>query len=792
MFGQFLREQGLIDEESIRLALDFQQKTRPSFETLVRTYGMLSDTQILDVLTVAREQERRFEDVATERGFLNPEEVRTLQKDADNYHLPFGETLVLLGLMDRSQMEGMLLEYWSQNGEKTRPTTPRLRRQQPIKRLKTLCKLVQDVGATRAPVDTLKRILRAARESVPCDCCFLATVDHEENIRIQEIWETRERLPGLVEATTKVEDLEHNHTSGIYRFVAADGRPYRTGDVESADERYYVAGWKGVRSNVTVPILNPDRKVIGVLLLESVERDAFSAEDQAFLEILAAYSAMAMERAEQTARRAKESRILWNIGDCMRKAEQGVVTSEGTRSVLEQVLDLCLDEVQANQGFVALLDPDRNTLDISIIKGEKVLPTTRRPTSILVGEGISGTAAATKKPVLVGEVEESSEFIAIFEDIHSELAVPLIYLDQVIGVINFESRRRNAFTEEHLAYCQRLADTFAPLVHAAQFFEFTKDKFGVGIQLVGQSLAMTRLKEVLAKAARSEATIMLIGDSGTGKEFIAKHIHFNSRRRNGPFEVISCTNTQPELVESELFGHVAGSFTGAVGDKVGLFEIADGGTVLLDEIGDLPLDLQGKLLRVLQEGTYRRIGDTQTRRINVRIVTATNRNLKQMIREGTFRQDLFFRLDQIAIHIPPLMERREDILLLTDHFVQKYSEIEGRDVKGLSEDAIAFLWRRDWPGNVRELEYFIYKLIIFTDKPVIQGEDVRRVAAMFEVELKDKISTKLEEEELRHEIAMALNATRTDARLFKARATRYLGWDKNTLAQKMKQLGIPG
>jgi transcriptional regulator with PAS, ATPase and Fis domain len=303
---------------------------------------------------------------------------------------------------------------------------------------------------------------------------------------------------------------------------------------------------------------------------------------------------------------------------------------------------------------------------------------------------------------------------------------------------------------------------------------------------------MTRLKEVLARAARSEATIMLIGDSGTGKEYIAKHIHFNSRRRSGPFEVISCTNTQPELVESELFGHVAGSFTGAIGDKAGLFEIADGGTVLLDEIGDLPLDLQGKLLRVLQEGTYRRIGDTTTRRINVRVVTATNRNLKKMIREGTFRQDLFFRLDQIAIHIPPLRERREDILLLTDHFVQKYSEIEGRDVKGLSEDAIALLWRRDWPGNVRELEYFIYKLIIFTDKPVVQGEDVRRVATMFEVDLKDKIPTKLEEEELRHEIAMALNATRTEERLFKARATRYLGWDKNTLAQKMKNLGIPG
>ncbi len=790
MFGQYLLHQGLVGENDLEKALDFQNKSRPTFETLVRAQGLLSDTQILDLLTIARQQSRTFEDIATERGLLRPEEVKSLQERAGEYHLPLGETLVLLGILDRMQMEEMLLDYWNQDGRRRDEVALPVRRQQPLERLKTLCKLFQDVGASKRLSDTLKHLLTACRTSVPCDCGFIATVDPEKNIKIQEIWETRARLAGLKDVAAKVIDLEKNHTSGIFRHVAATGKAYRTGNVESEDEIYYVPGWQGVRSNLTVPILNPEKKIIGVLLMESVDMDAFTPEDQVFLEILAGYAAMAMDRAGHAERREKEGRILWDFSHCMLEAEKGVVTTEGTLKVLHRVLDLCLEEVEANQGFIALLDPDKKALEISIVKGDRLLPTTSRPEVIPLGEGITGRVAATARPLLVNDVNRNSGFIPIFEEMHSELAVPLIYLNQVIGVLNIESRQKDAFREEHLDYCTRLADAFAPLVRSAQFYEYTKDKFGVGIQLVGRSLAMTRLKEVLVKAARSEASIMLIGDSGTGKEYIAKHIHFNSRRRAGPFEVISCTNTHSELVESELFGHIAGSFTGAVTDKVGLFEIADGGTVLLDEIGDLQLDLQGKLLRVLQEGTYRRIGDTVTRKVNVRVVTATNKDLKAMVAEGTFRQDLFYRLDQVALHIPPLRERREDILLLTDYFVKKYSKIESRDVKGLSEGALALLWRQDWPGNVRELEYFIYKLLIFSDNAAITGKDVERIAGMFDVELKQKIPTKLEDEALKHEIQMALNATRTEKRLFKARATRYLGWDKNTLSQKIRSLGI--
>ncbi len=788
-FGRFLRDAGLVQDADITRAVDFQRRTTPSFETLVRAYGLLDDHQILELLAESRTAERSFDDLATERGLLSADDAELLRRRAKDYHLPLGETLVLLGLIDRPTMEAKLRDYWRTAARTTTTPEPAAR---PIDRLESLRELFRAVGGARKRADTLERILDAAVRCVPCDCAFVATVDRERQIKVERLFETRDRLPSLEDVTTKVLDLEQNHTRGIYRHVAATGETYRTGDVEAQSERYYIPGWEGVRSNLTVPITNPDGTVVGVLALESVDADAFDEQDQRYLETLAAYAAMAMRGVEQSERRAKEGRVLWNFGHCMRAASKGVATTEGTRAVLEQVLALCLEESGAHQGYIALREPASDTLDVAILKGDRALPKGRRPTAFKFGEGITGTVARTGEPIVTGNVGDRDEFIEVFEGMRSELAVPLVYHREVIGVLNLESRKTDAFSDDDLDYCRRLADTFAPLVHAAQFFEYTEKVFGRGIQLVGNSLAMARLRHTLLPAARSEATILLTGESGTGKEFVSKQIHFNSRRREGPFEVISCTNTQAELIESELFGHKAGSFTGAAGDKIGLFELADGGTIFLDEIGDLQFDLQGKLLRVLQEGTIRRIGDTETRRVDVRVVAATHRDLKAMVEAGTFRPDLYYRLDQVSIEIPPLRERREDIVLLTDHFVRKYGEIEERRIEEITEDAVGHLWRRDWPGNVRELEYFVYKLVIFTEGERITGEDVERVAEQFDITLSPKIPTKLESTRLRHEIEMALNATRTDDRLFKARATRYLGWDKNTLASKMKALDIPG
>lgn len=225
--------------------------------------------------------------------------------------------------------------------------------------------------------------------------------------------------------------------------------------------------------------------------------------------------------------------------------------------------------------------------------------------------------------------------------------------------------------------------------------------------LIGKSRKMINLYEMIEKIAPSGVTVMISGESGTGKELAAKAIHYNSERRQQPFIAVNCGAIPESLIESELFGHVKGAFTGAVSDRPGLFEQADGGTLFLDEIGEVPLLLQPKLLRVLQEREMRRVGGRETKKIDVRIITATNRDLELQVAEGTFREDLYYRLNVVDLIMPPLRERPEDILLLAEHFFKKHGGVNSSSAGILSPEALEFLWGYQFPGNVRELENII-------------------------------------------------------------------------------------
>ena len=225
--------------------------------------------------------------------------------------------------------------------------------------------------------------------------------------------------------------------------------------------------------------------------------------------------------------------------------------------------------------------------------------------------------------------------------------------------------------------------------------------------LIGKSRKMISLYEMIEKVAPSSVTVMISGESGTGKELAAKAIHYNSDRRDKPFIAVNCGAIPETLMESELFGHVKGSFTGAISDRPGLFEQANGGTLFLDEIGEVPLLLQSKLLRVLQERELRRVGGGETRKVDVRIITATNRDLESQVSEGTFREDLYYRLNVVEMTMPPLRERPEDIPLLADHFYSKYARRKSLKKNLLSPEALDFLWGYQFPGNVRELENII-------------------------------------------------------------------------------------
>jgi two-component system response regulator PilR (NtrC family) len=251
--------------------------------------------------------------------------------------------------------------------------------------------------------------------------------------------------------------------------------------------------------------------------------------------------------------------------------------------------------------------------------------------------------------------------------------------------------------------------------------------------MIGKSKGMLKVYSLIKKVAETPTNVLILGESGTGKELVARAIHANSQRKNVPFAVINCGGVPESLLESELFGYVKGAFTGAYGDKPGLFEIARGGTIFLDEIGDLPPLLQVKLLRVVQEKTFRRVGGTEEKKVDVRIISATNKNLEEKVKDGSFREDLYFRLNVIPINIPPLRERKEDIPVLTKHFIEKCSKEFGKEIRTISSYAMELLMKYPFPGNVRELENIIERSVAMETSNIILPENLHMSGNLMEV-----------------------------------------------------------
>lgn len=236
--------------------------------------------------------------------------------------------------------------------------------------------------------------------------------------------------------------------------------------------------------------------------------------------------------------------------------------------------------------------------------------------------------------------------------------------------------------------------------------------------LIGESGAIKDICELIKKVAPTDSTVLIHGESGTGKELVARAIHRNSPRRDKSFVVVDCGALAASVIESELFGYVKGAYTGATESKPGLFEIAEGGTILLDEIANIHLDIQAKLLRVLQEQEFKRVGDAKSRKMNIRFIAATNRDLKKLMKEKSFREDLFYRLDVFRIYLPPLRERKEDIPLLASYFLSLFTKSMHKNVKGFSTEALLLLKEYDWPGNVRELRNLVERLTIMSDESI--------------------------------------------------------------------------
>ncbi len=303
--------------------------------------------------------------------------------------------------------------------------------------------------------------------------------------------------------------------------------------------------------------------------------------------------------------------------------------------------------------------------------------------------------------------------------------------------------------------------------------------------ILGGSEAMRKVFDAVRKAAASKATVLITGESGTGKELVARAIHYNSPRASAPFVPVNCGGIPEGLLESELFGHVRGAFTGATETRAGFFQTADGGTIFLDEISETSLAMQVKLLRVLQEREVYMVGDTRPRKVDVRILAATNKELRSLVEKETFREDLFFRLSVITIAVPRLAERENDVLMLASHFADKFSRECGKSGVRFSDDALNALMSYDWPGNVRELENVVQRAIVMTDGETIRAFDLPSLMR-FSAPRATQLHRSLAEVEQEHIISVLASVNGN-----KTRAAEILGIDRKTLREKLKSQKTP-
>ena len=410
--------------------------------------------------------------------------------------------------------------------------------------------------------------------------------------------------------------------------------------------------------------------------------------------------------------------------------------SLGLKKSLYQVLDILSKSTDMVRGTITILNPLRDEISIEVAHGLSKAAMERGKYKL--GEGITGRVIQTGKALVVPKISEEPQFLnrtatrrAVHDQELSFICVPVKKGNQVIGALSVDRPFDKSYS---LKEGERLLSIIAAMVaqhvinletiqrEREQLREENKrlqqelsNKYRI-TNIVGNSNKMRDVFQMISQVSKSNATVLIRGESGTGKELASNAIHYNSLRSQSPFVKVNCVALPSNLIESELFGHEKGAFTGAIKQKRGKFELAHKGTIFLDEIGSISVDVQVKLLRVLQEKEFERVGGYETIKTDVRVIAATNKNLEQAVEDGTFRGDLYYRLNVFPIYMPPLRERKTDVLLLADYFLEKYAKENRKDIRRFSTPAIDMLVQYHWPGNVRELENCIERAVLLCEE----------------------------------------------------------------------------
>lgn len=490
------------------------------------------------------------------------------------------------------------------------------------------------------------------------------------------------------------------------------------------------------------------------------------------------------------------------------EVSQTMVSSFELDRNLRRSMRILSERLGLSRATVTLVHPETRELRIAAAHGLTRAAIARG--IYRVGEGVIGRVVSSGEPMIIPDIGEEPLFLDRTQSRPSRddtafVSVPIKLRGEILGVLSADRvlADESASLEEDVRVLEVIASIIAHSVrlywtyrHEVESKERARAELRSRYSLpniIGGSDAMQEVFRVAQKVARSQATVLLRGESGTGKELIAHALHYQGMRPKGPFIAINCAALPENLLEAELFGYEKGAFTGAVASKQGRFELARGGSIFLDEVGDVSPALQAKLLRVLQERTFERLGGTKTLTTDARIISATNRDLEEMVRDHEFREDLYWRLNVVPVFLPPLRDRREDLPLLIEHFLDRFTRTAGRLVS-LSPETMRLLMRYPWPGNIRELENTLQRLVVLAEEDVIGPSDLPMHLLMHDMPGEPGAESgheTLEDEVEALERRRIVSALRRNAHV-QARAARELGITARQLGYKMRKYDIEG
>lgn len=674
-------------------------------------------------------------------------------------------------------------------------------------RYAALLDVAESITTHRHLQDLFQDISRHLRALVPFDGLSLALYDPSTETVCLHLLHTHQPLiappPMGLRIPVAETPFSLRHTQ----------EPYYTPDV-LADPRYPAVHQhlmaNGLNSYCAVP-LHAGRGFLGVMNFAAYRPDAYSPEEIDFIRQVGRQVAVAVENTlfaeeatalqKQLARDRDRLQLILDVNHAVNAHLEMRPLFEAIASALRRAF--ALDAIH-----LALYDPERQALRVTLLDSPEGQPPLREQGLLPLAGSPAGHAYTTRRAVVLRQdalqsVSEHGARYLMREGLASLCALPLPGRHEVLGTLQLASHDAHAFAPEVVELLTRVAGQIAiALDHALAYQRierlnvrlaeeklYLEDEIRSHLQfeeIVGQSAALRAILRQIETVAPTGSTVLICGETGTGKELIARAIHQTSTRRQATFVKLNCAAIPTGLLESELFGHEKGAFTGAIAQRIGRFELAHKGTIFLDEIGEIPLEVQPKLLRVLQEQEFERLGSARTIRADTRLIAATNRDLAEMMREHRFRADLYYRLNVFPIQLPPLRERREDIPLLVHYFTQQFARRMNRAIESIPTEAMAALVRYEWPGNVRELQNLVERSVILSP-----GSSLRVPLEALQASASGHSplgTTTLDEAERQH-IVRALEAAQWVVGGPQGAAVR-LGLKRTTLQSRMEKLGI--